>query len=238
MRNRNTPFFRAGILRNPFLYPVALAASILLSACAGPSAPQAQNPKPPKREYVVYRIDDHRYITIESRYPCINGQIDGEIYYYDTRQNIRTPVAYTGDADNGLYRGYYAIHADSNYVAIPSLSFSQTNGMMLHINYSRDGGRTFQWFLVGGSVPNLVLIQENNLLYLARKDPDHPQDYSHEGASLLNFNQIMDQDIAHYRMTGSAFSRYGKDVTRGQIPFDLKSPSGETHWTCPAAQEK
>jgi hypothetical protein len=238
MRIRNTPIFGAGIYRSSFLYPIALAASILLSACAGPLATQAQNPKPPKREYTVYRIDDHRYINIESRYPCTNGQLDGEIYYYDTRQNIRTPVAYTGDADNGLYLGYYAIHGDSSYVAIPSLSFSQTSGMMLHINYSHDGGRTFQGFSGGadGGDSDVVILNDSNL-FIASKSPKYPGDYSGDPGVLYSINQDMDRDVAYSAASPTAFDTYGRNVRRDQVPFSLESPSGATRWICPSSAE-
>jgi hypothetical protein len=237
MRIRNTAIFWAGISPNSFLYPVALAASILLSACAGSSATQAQKPKPPKREYVVYRIDDHRYITIESRYPCINGQIDGEIYYYDTHQNIRTPVAYTGDADNGLYLGYYAIHGESSYVAIPSLSFSQTSGMRLHINYSHDGGRTFQWFTIGADTPHNALIMDRNSLYVSLLDFDDEKKYSNASGTIFDLKRDASGDPARYS-PAQVFQKYGRHIPRDQVPFDLKSSSGATHWICPSSAEK
>lgn len=237
MKIRNTAIWRAGILRNSFLYPVALAASILLSACVGPSASQTQNPKPPKREYMVYRIDDHRYITIESRYPCLNGQIDGEIYYYDTRQNIRTPVAYTGNAVDGLYLGYYAVHGDSRYVAIPSLSFSQTSGMTLHINYSRDGGHVFQWFTIGADTPYNAIIMDGNSLYVSLLDSDDKRKYSDASGAIFDIERDVSGDPARYS-PAQVFDKYGRRIPRDQVPFDLKSSSGATHWTCPASAEK
>jgi hypothetical protein len=236
MMNGFIPDIRAKIIRKGFLYLFKLAASILLSACVGPSAPQAQNPKPQKREYVVYRIDDHRYITIESRYPCINGQIDGEIYYYDTRQNIRTPVAYTGDADNGLYRGYYAIHADSSYVAIPSLSFSQTSGMMLRINYSRDGGRSFKYFTTSGNDRDGVIILDGNILYLAKRDRKYPNNYSDDIGFTFNIQQEMNSEFAKYSFP-DFLEKYGKIVENQQVPFATESPSKLTHWICPSLPE-
>jgi hypothetical protein len=236
MRKRNTPIFQARTLRNSVLYLVALATSFFLSACAGPPTSQAQNPKPPEREYMVYRIDDHRYITIESRYPCINGQIDGKIYYYDTRQNIRTAVAYTGDADNGLYRGYYAIHADSSYVAIPSLSFSQTSGMKLRINYSHDGGRTFQWFRVGDYNPKIAILVNNNNLILSTTRSEELVTHFNSSGVLFDISQDMDPEIAHFTGNISVFGKYGKDVY--EVPTEIQSPSGQTRWTCPVAPEQ
>jgi hypothetical protein len=231
------PFFGTGLLRDLFLRPVALAAMIFLSACAGPSITQAQSQKPPKREYMVYRIDDHRYITIESRYPCINGQIDGEIYYYDTRQNIRTPVAYTGYADNGLYLGYYAIHGDSGYVAIPSLSFSQTSGMRVHINYSHDGGQTFQWFTIGSDSPHIALITNGDSLYVSLLDSSGEERYSNAGGTIFDLKRNVSGDAARYS-PAQVFEKYGRHIPRDRVPFNLKSSTGATHWTCSSSAEE
>jgi hypothetical protein len=185
---------------------------------------------------MVYRIDDHRYMTIESRYPCINGQIDGEIYYYDTRQNIRTPVAYTGDADNGLYRGYYAVHSIPQYIAIPSVAFSQTLGMILHINYSRDGGRTFQWFRVGDYNPKIAILIDNNKLFLSTMQSEKPVAHLNSAGVLFDIGEDMSPEVAHFTGNISAIGQYGKDVR--EIPVEIQSPSGQTRWTCPTAPEK
>ncbi|MGA7817021.1 T6SS immunity protein Tli3 family protein, partial [Caballeronia sp.] len=83
-------------------------------------------------EHFVYRIDDHRYITIKGNDGC-----EGTIYYYDTRLDVRTAVAATGlTLGAGAFSGYYAI--DSDYVAIPAIVFSQTSGERLYIYYSTD----------------------------------------------------------------------------------------------------
>lgn len=55
---------------------------------------------------------------------------------------LMMPLSFTALMSNGLYRGYYAIRSSQKYVAIPSLSFSETREMLLHINYSHDGWRT------------------------------------------------------------------------------------------------
>ncbi|MGA7817020.1 T6SS immunity protein Tli3 family protein [Caballeronia sp.] len=91
-------------------------------------------------ENLAYRIDDHRYITIKG-----NDGREGTIYYYDTRLGVRTAVAATGlTLGDGAFGGYYAV--DSEYVAIPAIVFFQTNGPLLYVHYSNNGGRTFNEF--------------------------------------------------------------------------------------------
>ncbi|WP_157638589.1 hypothetical protein [Burkholderia ubonensis] len=95
-------------------------------------------------ERLVYRIDDHRYITIQGNRNCV-----GMIWYYDKRLGVRTDVAATGlTLGAGAFGGYYAIN--SEYVVIPVIEFSQRSGSIMYIYYSRDGGRNFKSFLWGG----------------------------------------------------------------------------------------
>lgn len=89
-------------------------------------------------ERFVYRIDDHRHITIKGNRNC-----EGLIYYYDTRLGVRTAVTTTGlTLGRGAFAGYYA--ADSEYVVIPAIRFSNYSGSLLYIYYSRDGGKNIQ----------------------------------------------------------------------------------------------
>ncbi|WP_257010626.1 T6SS immunity protein Tli3 family protein [Burkholderia ubonensis] len=185
---------------------------------------------------MVYRIDDYRYISIRSPQKC-NGHLDGNIYYNDTRSGVRTFVSFTGPMRNGLYRGYYAIQSNSNNIAIPSLAFSQTSGMFMRIYYSHDGGRTFHWFKAGVDDKNNALILIEGLLYWTRMNLSNQSEYANEGASVYDIERDMGKTFAHYDPV-TTFEKYGKSVSRSQIPLNMKSPSGETHWSCPANTEK
>ncbi|WP_244136360.1 hypothetical protein [Burkholderia sp. BCC0405] len=215
-----------------------LVMSFLLVACANSAQSTASAPsKADFREYVVYRIDDSRYITIRSKHPCIVGQMDGQIFYYDDSKNVRTLVSFTGGENTGLYRGYYAVRSSANYIAIPSRSESERRGGLLHINYSRDGGQTFQWLLLGGDSKDYALIQDENYLYFTQFDRNNPNDYSDRSGFVLDINRAMDPEISHYDNAAMPFARYGKPIARRQIPLTMKSPSGATHWTCPTTSK-
>jgi len=220
------------------LFLAALMMPFLLAACANSAQPTADASSVVDfREYVVYRIDDSRYITIRSKHPCISGQMDGQIFYYDSSKNIRTFVSFTGGENTGLYRGYYAVHSTSNYIAIPSRSESEVRGGLLHINYSHDGGRTFQWFLLGNDDLHYAVIQNENDLYVTKVDHRGLIGYSDRSDFVLDINQNMDPDDSHYSNTAPAIERYGKPVARQKIPLNMKSPSGATHWTCPTTSK-
>ncbi|WP_244136361.1 hypothetical protein [Burkholderia sp. BCC0405] len=216
----------------------ALAMPFLLVACANSAQSTASAPsKADWHEYVVYRIDGDRYISIRSPQKC-DGYLDGDVYYNDVRRGVHTFVSSTGSMGNGLYGGYYAVRSSSKYIAIPSRSESERMGGLLHINYSHDGGQTFQWFLLGGDSKDYALIQSENYLYFTQFDRKNPSDYSDRPGTVLDISLDMDPDLSHYSDTVPAIYHYGNPVARRQIPLNMKSPSGATHWTCPTTSKE
>ncbi|EDT40928.1 conserved hypothetical protein [Burkholderia ambifaria MEX-5] len=213
---------------------VVVVLSIFLAACVNTTRPRQVPSEADWHEYVVYRIDDHRYISIRSPQIC-NGHLDGNIYYNDTQSGVRTFVSFTGPMRNGLYRGYYAVRANPAYIAIPAISFSQTSGMLLRVYYSSDGGRTFQWFLAGGKRSDIAIIVDDNKLYMTSANERAGADYSGKSGVVFDISMNMDWRIAHYDSETSVFERYARQVYG--IARDIKSPSGATHWTCPSVSE-
>jgi len=212
-----------------FLCAASTLSFVLLSACsllippgipsgmANPSVRSSRIADYP--EHFAYRIDDHRYITIQGNDDC-----DGMIYYHDTRLGIRTAVATTGlTLGDGAFRGYYAINSD--YIAIPAIKFSQTSGALLYLYYSRDGGKTFDRFLFGGYDPGLdIVILNGKTLYVARMSQD-PK----EGVYLA-----YQYDISHELIT-----EQGQQLVIGDtwiepplVPLSVRSSSGITRWVC------
>ncbi|WP_157660322.1 T6SS immunity protein Tli3 family protein [Burkholderia ubonensis] len=173
-------------------------------------------------ERLVYRIDDHRYITIQGNRSC-----DGVIWYYDTRLGVRTAVAATGlTLGGGEFDGYYAIN--SEYVVIPTIVFSQMSGPLLYIYYSHDGGRTFKSFLWGVNISGGdFIILNGKYLYVGRMDENPPK------KAYLTHLYDVSRDIAvgeDRRVVESADHRIDPRL----VPLSMKSPSGLTKWICPA----
>ncbi|WP_157650404.1 hypothetical protein [Burkholderia ubonensis] len=215
-----------------FSLAVSALSLVLLTACSllippgipsGMTNPAARGtPTSAYPERLVYRIDDHRYITIQGNRSC-----DGVIWYYDTRLGVRTAVAATGlTLGGGEFDGYYAIN--SEYVVIPAIVFSQMSGPLLYIYYSRDGGRTFKSFLWGVNISGGdFIILNGKSLYVGRVDENPPKK-----AYLAHLYDVS-LDIAvgdDRRVVEPTDHRIDPRL----VPLSMKSPSGLTKWICPA----
>jgi hypothetical protein len=90
---------------------------------------------------VIYRLDDHRYVTLERYRDCYHG----DTWYNDTRAGIRYKLGRGGYED---YQGKL-VNADPtgrNLVfpsAAPPHMASIDRGWAVGLAYSTDGGRTF-----------------------------------------------------------------------------------------------
>ncbi|WP_419178051.1 T6SS immunity protein Tli3 family protein [Caballeronia sordidicola] len=172
-------------------------------------------------EHFAYRIDDHRYITTQG-----NDRCQGMLYYYDTQAGVRTAVGPTGQIDRGTFSGYYA--AQSQYVAIPSIGYSEISGPLLYIYYSYDRGNTFKRFLAGSYAGNFdMIILDGKKLYVVRNSGDPTK-----GIYVAYL-----YDVSHEITTGDnqqAIRSESPSVTPSQVPIRTTSPSGKTKWACEA----
>ncbi|MFC4485790.1 MULTISPECIES: T6SS immunity protein Tli3 family protein [Cupriavidus] len=126
-------------------YPLLLLAAALLAGCAHDPYPY-RNGGPPVINYdvppqVIYRIDDHRFVTLENYRDCHHGVT----YYNDTKQGIRQRLGREGIEN---YQGRL-INADptGQNIVIPSSAPPRTacsdRGCTTSLLYSTDSGRTF-----------------------------------------------------------------------------------------------
>ncbi|WP_177314194.1 T6SS immunity protein Tli3 family protein [Burkholderia ubonensis] len=223
-----------------FSLAVSALSLVLLTACSlliPPGIPSGMTnsaargtPTSAYPERLVYRIDDHRYITIQGNRNCV-----GMIWYYDTRLGVRTDVAATGlTLGAGAFGGYYAIN--SEYVVMPVIEFSQMGGSLMYIYYSHDGGRNFKSFLWGGyfsgrySREENVIILNGKDLYIARKSRDEPVHvYSSSLYDVSRDISVSDDqrpaDPENYR------------IDPHLVPLTVKSPSGKIAWSCTASAD-
>lgn len=121
---------------------LSIAVLSVVTGCANP------RPNPPDElqnfdvpPQVIYRIDDHRFVSLENYRDCQHGTT----YYNDTRQKIRTKLG-TDSIEN--FRGRL-INADPSgrYIVIPSSEPPRRScperGCNIGFIYSTDGGRSF-----------------------------------------------------------------------------------------------
>ena len=183
---------------------------------AGHSGGSGSSKGPASQERVVYRIDDHRYITINGNDGC-----EGGVVYYDSQFDIRTPVAYSGfSLGYGVAEGRYAI--DSTYIAIPVLGWSDSMGGSMSIYYSYDQGRTFHKLSYGAGEPGeeTKISVKGDYLYV----------YSGESESSLKF------DISHKVPTNEfgQLSWIDYRVNPVTVAQNIQSPSGIERMSCGA----
>lgn len=131
----------------------SIATAVVLSGCQIPAAMIAASHGampvtryvPPTHDVppqVVYRLDNHRYVTLENYSSCTG---DGIVYYNDSVRGIRTRVQY------GALTYLGKLHIDSNegFLAFPDAPGPSPytcgdRGCYMSINYSMDSGKTFE----------------------------------------------------------------------------------------------
>jgi len=156
----------------------------IVAGCAIPP------PKPPSVEphydvppQVIYRIDDHRYMSLENYRDCNFGTT----YYNDDRQGVRFELG-RGTFEN--FRGRL-INADPSgrYLVLPSSRPPHygcpDKGCNVSFYYSTDGGRTFQsggYYMRYMLDPyeysaNYIVAAGADRIYIARKRGKTVDDY-------------------------------------------------------------
>ncbi|CAG2155571.1 hypothetical protein D3C87_1136750 [compost metagenome] len=122
----------------------AALGALLIAGCATP--PSYVGPPldavydvPPQ---VIYRIDDHRFVTLENYWDCHHGTT----YYNDTKQGIRKRLGRNG-IENFQGRLINADATGLNLVIPSSQPPERTcsdRGCSISLLYSTDGGKTFK----------------------------------------------------------------------------------------------
>jgi hypothetical protein len=170
------------------------------------------------RESMLYRIDDHRWITTRGITPC-----EGLMYYHDSKLGINTRVGSTGvsGSHTGPFHGYYAI--DSSYIAIPATEESSFSGARsVKMYYSLDEGRTFGYFWARGiGYADEFAILKGSILYSGEFTSENDRKiYSAHRVDLSRELPVTYGNKIDIRKT------WRFDYT--EIPISTQSPSGST----------
>ncbi|WP_423194429.1 T6SS immunity protein Tli3 family protein [Cupriavidus sp. H18C2] len=127
-----------------YILGVFAIAAFLATGCANPSSNRSDAvPSFDVPPQVIYRIDAHRYISLEDYKHCYFGTT----YYNDTRLGIRTKFGRGGGIAS--YRGRL-INADptGRNIVVPSsyppMGVCPDKGCNIAFIYSTDGGRSFR----------------------------------------------------------------------------------------------
>ncbi|WP_080405998.1 hypothetical protein [Burkholderia ubonensis] len=178
---------------------------------------------------VIYRIDDHRFVTLEHYRDCNHG----ETFYNDTTAGIRAQIG-RGDIEN--YQGYL-INADPtgrNLVfpaAAPPHMATNDRGWAVGLSYSTDGGKTFKSmdYMEHSFDPfedskDYAIFVTKDRLYVANRSADND-------AYVVQYPMMPNIDLGKPYPNGITGDSFAMSKRPG-IFSKLRTPSGQDRLTC------
>ncbi|WP_213779764.1 hypothetical protein [Caballeronia sp. dw_276] len=185
-------------------------------------------PDPNAPVQVTYRIDDHRFVSLENYDKCY-----GDNYYNDTRLGIHQKV-WTGSPTD--YRGRLVIDDPSGSNIVLPTSENTTcgeRGCTNSLAYSTDRGRKFRWldYLQYSSRPS---DDSKKFLIAVTKDKLYVAETMQDDAYVKGFPLVKDIELDKPYPPGV----FGGNFTASRRPSvlsELRSPSGQDRFTCDAS---
>jgi hypothetical protein len=193
---------------------------------------------------VVYRIDDHRFVTLENYNGCL-----GDAWYNDTKTGVRTKIGLTWITG---FRGRLIIDDPTGMnVAIPTVSrnLCGDRGCRDYVAYSTDGGRSFDWTRYDNYGPsNDPVADSNQYVISVTKEAMYITMFKSKYVPLSSTGQ---RPAPTYDLHNDATLTdryplapgyvYGKDAKLPEgvriqesvtLPSALRTQSGADHFTC------
>jgi len=187
-------------------------------------------PDPSAPIQVTYRIDDHRFVTLENYDRCF-----GDNYYNDTRIGIHQKV-WTGEPTD--YRGRLVIDDPSGTnMVLPTArnSLCGDRGCTVKLAYSTDSGRTFNWlpYIRNSSRPsedseNYTIAATSDGIYVFQKRV-YGGDYT-----ASKYPLVRGIDLTRPYPAGLHDESFMASKRPGVLP-SLHTPSGQDRFTCDAS---
>lgn len=213
---------------------VAVFAGVL-SGCTtndyGPAAYQtpATVPTYDVAPQVIYRIDGHRFISLENYDRCF-----GDNYYNDTQTGVHTKLL-RGNSF-ATFRGRLIVDDPSGMnIAIPSASQRPCGdrGCKVPLYYSTNGGKTFNALpYMNSSYPpvdseNYTIAVTKNALYIVQTDPPHLE--QSKSAYVRKAPLYPLADLTNLDRSKGVWETGDKAPP---FPSGLRTPSGQDRFTC------
>ncbi|SAK86098.1 hypothetical protein AWB82_05854 [Caballeronia glebae] len=175
---------------------------------------------------VIYRIDDHRFLTLERYRDCNYG----DTYFNDTKTSVRT---YLGRAGIENFQGKLII-ADptERNIVIPSSAPPQyvcgDRGCFVSLIYSTDGGRTFYGKRFMHSFDPYTDTSEYTVLVTS--DSYYVQQTGPASEYVKKFPLVSGYRYGQGEIPGGRHIEYGV-----KLPHGMHSPSGQERFSCDAS---
>ena len=177
---------------------------------------------------VIYRIDDHRFVTLEHYRDCNHG----ETFYHDTKKNFRRKLGI------GYFENYQGkiINADpsgNNIVlplATPPRLVCGDRGCTVVLLYSMDGGKNFQSMVY---MPHSFNPYEDSKQYtiLIDKNRIYIEKIRQRDSYIVSYPLIPGYDYS-----GRASLPKGAEIQFDiAMPAELQTPSGQNRISCDAS---
>jgi hypothetical protein len=178
---------------------------------------------------VIYRIDGHRFISLENYDRCF-----GDNYYNDTQTGVRTKLL-RGNSFT-TFRGRLIVDDLSGMnIAIPSASQRTCGdrGCKVPLYYSTNGGKTFNALpYMNSSYPpvdseNYTIAVTKNALYIVQTDPPHLE--QSKSAYVRKAPLYPLADLTNLDRSKGVWETGDKAPP---FPSGLRTPSGQDRFTC------
>ena len=208
---------------------------LALSACVSDAERSRYSQPQPIPNYdvpaqVIYRIDDHRYVSFENYSDCFHG----DAFYIDTRLGIRTDLGREG-VENFQGRLINADPSGSNLVfpmAAPPHTACSDRSCSTPLIYSTDSGRTFhgmvymKTFEPFKNSTNYTIAANQDSLYVARESQYDTHVQKFPLAPSIDLNRPYPEGLHSDSSWASK---------RKVMPSGLRAPSGQERFTCDAS---
>jgi hypothetical protein len=183
-------------------------------------------PDPNAPIQVTYRIDDHRFVTLENYDRCF-----GDNYYNDTRIGVHQKV-WTGEPID--YRGRLVVDDRSGTnVVLPTArnSVCGDRGCTVKLAYSTDSGRTFNWlpYIRNSSRPSED--SENYTIMVNRETAFVVKDKGGSDYYIVKYPLI----AGYVYGSGERLPGTVEIEFNAPMPSKLTTPSGQDRFTCDAS---
>ncbi|SAK81889.1 hypothetical protein AWB82_05427 [Caballeronia glebae] len=178
---------------------------------------------------VIYKIDGHRFITLESYDNC-----SGETWYNDTKSGVRTRVGHT--SPNGFLGKLIIDDQTGMNVAVPTVTTGSCGdrGCRDYVAYSTDGGKTFNWMQYDrNSISYDPVRSSRRYQFVVLKDRMYVIQRDQEGQDghAIQYPLVKGVDLNRPYPEGIEGDAFRMSIRPGVLS-GVRTPSGQDHYIC------